>query len=457
VTVETELKNRLDEVMPGVIDDLTRLVAIPSCAFPGFPSEPVMTMAHATVELLQRSGLPNTRLIDVRDGYPVVYGEIAAPPGAPMVLLYAHYDVQPAPPEQGWTVDPWTPTERDGRLYGRGAADDKAGIAVHAATLQVLRAVYGDDIPVGIRVIIEGEEETNSHLEGFVAQNPDLFSADVFVIADGGNEEVGVPVLEVTTRGGVVLTVEVRTLEQPVHSGVFGGAAPDALMALIQILATLHDDAGDVAVPGLQRDTWEGAETSEALFRRAGGLLSSTPLVGSGSLSSRLWSGPSINVIGLDAAPTATAVNALAPAARAVVSLRTPPNADPEREKELLLEHLNRVAPWGVRLDILQVETWKGWSTSPDGPAISAARTAMEEVFGVPANVIGSGGSIPLLNVLAEISPAAEFVLWGLSDAESSNLHSADESVDLAELRRIAASQVLLLSRLAGAVRTPAS
>ncbi|MFL6071097.1 MAG: M20/M25/M40 family metallo-hydrolase [Actinomycetes bacterium] len=452
MTIEPELKSRLGEVMPGVIEDLARLIAIPSCAFPGFPAEPVMTMANATVELLQRSGLPDARLIDVPDGYPVVYGEIPAPPGAPTVLLYAHYDVQPAPPEQGWTVDPWTPMVRDGRMFGRGAADDKSGIAVHAATLQALRSVYGENLPIGIRVIIEGEEETASHLEGFVAANPELFRADVFVIADGGNEEVGVPVLEVTTRGGVVLTVEVRTLEQPVHSGVFGGAAPDALMALIHILATLHDDVGDVAVAGLRRGTWEGAETSEDLFRRAGGLLPTTPLVGSGTLSSRLWSGPSINVIGLDAAPTATAVNALAPAARAIVSLRTPPDADPEREREILIEHLKDAAPWGVQLDIVQAETWSGWSTSPDGPAISTAREAMTEVFGAPTNVIGSGGSIPLLNVLAEISPQAEFVLWGLSDAESSNLHSADESVDLDELRRIAESQVLFLSRLAGVV-----
>ena len=445
---ESELRARLAEVMPAVVDDLSKLVAIPSCAFPGFPPEPVLEMANATVELLQRSGLQNARLVDVPGGYPVVYGEIPAPPGAPTVLLYAHYDVQPAPPEQGWTVDPWSPMIRDGRLYGRGAADDKSGIAVHAATLQVLRAEYGDDLPVGLRVVIEGEEETASHLEEFVSANPDLFTADAFVIADGGNEEVGIPVLDVTTRGGVVLTIEVRTLEQPVHSGIFGGAAPDALMALIRVLATLHDDIGDVAVAGLQRDTWDGSETSEDLFRRAGGLLPESPLVGSGSLSSRLWSGPAVNVIGLDAVPTTTAVNALAPSARAVISMRIPPDADPEREKGLLIDHLKRSAPWGVEVQIVDADTWPGWRTSPDGPVVRAARSAMEDVFGTPVKMIGSGGSIPLLNVLAELSPEAGFVLWGLSDAASSNLHSADESVDLAELHRIAESQVLFLSRL---------
>jgi acetylornithine deacetylase/succinyl-diaminopimelate desuccinylase-like protein len=214
------------------------------------------------------------------------------------------------------------------------------------------------------------------------------------------------------------------------------------------VLSTLHDEAGVVAVAGLQRDEWSGGGTSEALFRRAGGLLPATPLVGTGSLASRLWSGPSINVIGLDAAPTATAVNALAPTAKAMVSLRTPPDADPEREREILLDHLRAAAPWGVQVDIIEAETWPGWRTAPDGPAITAAAGAMADVFGMPVTMIGTGGSIPLLNVLSEISPKAEFVLWGLSDATESNLHSADESVDLAELHRIAASQALFLSRI---------
>jgi acetylornithine deacetylase/succinyl-diaminopimelate desuccinylase-like protein len=448
VTVEADLRSHLAAAMPGIVDELTRLVTIPSCAFPGYPPEPVLEMAEAVADLLRRSGLPSTRLVDVPGGYPVVYGETPAPAGAPTVLLYAHYDVQPAPPEQGWTVDPWQPMVRDGRLYGRGAADDKSGIAVHAATLQAMRAVYGEELPVGLRVVIEGEEETQSHLGGFVAANPELFTADVFVIADGGNEQVGVPVLEVSTRGAVVVTIRVTTLEQPVHSGIFGGPAPDALMGLIQILATLHDEAGDVAVPDLHHDDWTGADTSEDLFRRAGGLLPTTPLIGTGNLASRLWAKPAVSVIGLDAPPTTGAVNALVPSARAVVSLRIPPGADPQREQELLVEHLQKSAPWGIAVEVVQADTWPGWSTSSEGPAFTAAKSAMADAFGAPVEVIGSGGSIPLLNVLADISPAGEFVLWGLSDGESSNLHSADESVDLAELHRIAESQVLFLSRL---------
>ncbi len=443
-----DLRARVSAVMPGVVDDLARLVTIPSCAFPGFPAEPVLEMARQTVALLQRSGSLNARLLEVAGGYPVVYADRPAPPGAPTVLLYAHYDVQPAPPEQGWTIDPWSPMVRDGRLYGRGAADDKSGIAMHAATLQAL----GDDLSVGLRIVIEGEEETDSHLETFALANPELFTADVYVIADGGNEQVGQPVIEVTTRGGVVLDVEVTTLDRPVHSGLFGGGAPDALMALMRLLATLHDEAGDVTVAGLAGSDWEGWDTDERLFRRASGMLPGQPLIGTGRLSSRLWSRPSISVIGLDAAPTHGAVNALAPRAKATVSMRIPPVADADRECQLLIDHLTAAAPWGVGVDVKATAVWPGWTTSPDGPAMTIARGAMADVYGKATEVIGSGGSIPLLTTLAEINPAAEFVLWGAEDGAQANIHSADESVDLEELERAALAQTVFLHRLGAGV-----
>jgi acetylornithine deacetylase/succinyl-diaminopimelate desuccinylase-like protein len=443
-----EITRRLDAEMPGVVDDLARLVAIPSCAFPGFPAEPVLQMADETAELLRRCGL-DARLVEVPDGYPLVYAEYPAPPGAPTVLLYAHYDVQPAPPEQGWTRDPWAPEVHDGRLYGRGAADDKSGIAMHAAALHALRTDDGD-WPVGLRVVIEGEEETDSHLEAFALSHPELFTADVYVIADGGNEQVGVPVLEVTTRGGVVVEVEVRTLEQPVHSGIFGGGAPDALLALSRMLATLHDEAGDVAVTGLEGYEWPGGDTDEALFARAAGILPEVPLVGTGRLASRLWSKPAISVIGLDAAPTDGAVNALAPRAKAVISLRIPPGVDPGAQASALVDHLRSVVPWGVQATVTENSSWPGWETSADGPVVTAAREVMSEVYGADTDVIGSGGSIPLLTTLAEINPSAEFVLWGAEDGAQANIHSADESVDLAELRRAALAEALLLHRLGG-------
>lgn len=444
VTDESVLRARVDAVMPGVVDDLARLVSLPSCAFPGFPAEPVLAMADATVELLRRSGLPDARLVEVPDGYPVVYGEHPAPPGAPTVLLYAHYDVQPAPADQGWTVDPWLPVIRDGRLYGRGAADDKSGIAMHAATLQA----FEGDLPVGLRVVIEGEEETDSHLEAFALAHPEMFAADVIVIADGGNEQVGVPVLEVSTRGGVVVDVEVSTLRQPVHSGIFGGGAPDALLALVRMLSTLHDDNGDVAVAGLTAGEWSGGETDAELFRRAAGVLPGAGLVGSGRLASRLWSRPAINVIGLDAAPTVGAVNALAPRARAIVSMRIPPGVDAAEQRRLLVEHLESVVPWGAQVTITADAAWPGWTTATDGPALTAARQVMADVYGAPTGLIGSGGSIPLLTTLQQLNPDAEFVLWGAEDGAQANIHSADESVDLGELGRAALAETLLLARL---------
>ncbi|MFZ0324955.1 MAG: M20/M25/M40 family metallo-hydrolase [Actinomycetes bacterium] len=441
-----ELRAALATVMPGVVDDLKRLVAIPSCAFPGFPADPVLQMAEATVELLRRSGLDDARLVDVPDGYPMVYGEIPAPPGRPTVLLYAHYDVQPAPVGQGWTTDPWTPSVHGGRLYGRGAADDKSGIAMHAATLQV----FGGRPPVGIKVVIEGEEETDSHLETLVENNPELFHADVYVIADGGNEEVGVPVLETSTRGYVAFDVEVATLRQAVHSGLFGGGAPDALLALIKMLATLHDDDGAVAVPGLARFEWTGSDADEQLHRRAAGVLDGVSLMGRGSLAGRLWAEPAVSVVGLDAPRVDGAVNALVPRARATVSLRIPPGADPDAEARVVKEHLTRETPWGVHVTFGPVATGQPWRTRDDGPVLNAASRAMREVYGATPGVIGSGGSIPLLNALQQVNPASEFVLWGAEDGAEANIHSADESVDLAELERATLCQCRLLSVLAG-------
>ncbi len=270
-----------------------------------------------------------------------------------------------------------------------------------------------------------------------------MFAADVIVIADGGNEQVGVPVLEVSTRGGVVVDVEVSTLRQPVHSGIFGGGAPDALLALVRMLSTLHDDNGDVAVAGLTAGEWSGGETDAELFRQAAGVLPGAGLVGSGRLASRLWSRPAINVIGLDAAPIAGAVNALAPRARAIVSMRIPPGVDAAEQRRLLVERLESVVPWGAQATITGDAAWPGWTTATDGPALTAARQVMADVYGAPTGLIGSGGSIPLLTTLQQLNPDAEFVLWGAEDGAQANIHSADESVDLGQLGRAALAETL--------------
>ncbi|HXF72919.1 MAG TPA: dipeptidase [Actinomycetota bacterium] len=426
--------------------DLERLVRIPSVAFEGFDPAPVRESAEATAEILRDAGLPDVRLIEMPGGHPAVFGAAPAPPGAPTVLLYAHHDVQPAGPEDLWSTPPFEPVERDGRLYGRGAADDKSGVALHAAAL---RAFEGRP-PVGVKVLIEGEEEaTTDNLPRLIQGNRDLFRADVVVVADSGNRRTGEPTLTTTLRGVVDCTVEVRTLERPVHSGAYGGAAPDALMALIRALATLQDDRGACAVPGLGSMPWAGADQPEDDLRREAGVLDGVELVGEGPLAERLWTRPAVNVIGIDAPPVHGARNILVDRARAVVSLRIAPSEDPERALDLLVEHLRRAVPWGARFAVTRGDPGRGFACRTDGPAYAVARRALAEAYGRPVVEMGSGGSIPLVPALAEVLPGAEILLMGAMD-DRSNIHAQDESVDLAEVERAALAEALLLQGLAG-------
>jgi acetylornithine deacetylase/succinyl-diaminopimelate desuccinylase-like protein len=334
-------------IMADVTEDLAALVRIPSCAFPGFPAEPVMQTAEAVADLLERYGVPGARLLDVPGGYPAVFAEIAAPPGAPTILLYAHYDIQPAPLEQGWDMDPFEPEIRAGRMYGRGASDDKSGVMIIATALRL----FGGQPPVGIKVLIEGEEEKGSNLDTIIAANPELVRCDAFVINDGGNMKAGELELTAALRGIAACDVTVRTLKGMAHSGSYGGAAPDALMALIRILDNLLDEHGDVAIPGLTRFEWEGGGIPEDDYRAAAGVLPGVELIGTGTLATRLWSKPSVTAIGLDAPSTEAASNSLIPEAKARVSLRIAPGSDPEESVRLLMEHLHASAPCrrGVR------------------------------------------------------------------------------------------------------------
>lgn len=432
-----DLQPRAAAMMPEVVADLSALTAIPSVAFPGFPREPVLEAADATLALLRRAGVESARLMDIPGGYPSVYGEIPGPPGAPTALLYGHYDVQPAPPTQGWSTEPYTPVNKDGRLYGRGAADDKSGIVQHAAAIRL----FDGKPPVGIKIVIEGEEETVSHLEAFVDANPDIFQTDVFLINDLGNTRVGEPVLSISERGDVTCTVEVRTLDHAVHSGKFGGAAPDALMALIKMLATLVDDDGAVAVPGLARYAWEGADFPDELYRASASVLDGVEYVGTGTLATRLWSSPSVTVIGMDVTSVNEAANVLQPVARAKLSMRIASGMDGEQQLESLMSHLRSVAPWGVQATVEPVKVGQPFRARTDGPAIAAARAALTEAFGRESQLIGSGASIPLLNTLEQAVPNAEFILWGAQDVEHARIHGADESVDLKELERCIVAQ----------------
>lgn len=431
-------------LMPQIRADLERLVRIPSIAFPGYPEEPVAAAAQATLEILRDAGLADAELLDVPGGPQAVYGEVEGPPGAPTVLLYAHYDVQPAGDESTWSSAPFEPVERDGRLYGRGTADDKCGIALHAG---VLRA-FGGRPPVTVKVIIEGEEETGrGTFEHYVAANPDRFAADLVIVADAGNWKVGEPTLTTSLRGLASVDVTVSTLDGPVHSGLFGGAAPDALVALSRMIASLHDDDGDVAVDGLARSDWAGRPVDEGPLREAAGVLDGVGLVGTGPLAERLYTRPSITAIGLDAPDVDTAGNAIVPTACARISARLAPEDDPRAAGEAIAAHLREAAPWGVRVDAQPRQFARGFRLAEGGPGDAAARAAMAEAYGKDAVAVGSGGAIPLVVVLAEALPGAEILLWGACD-DAAQIHSADESVHLGDLERATLAEVLLLQRL---------
>ena len=441
-----EIVERAARLMPGIVEDLEALVAIPSVSFPGYPAEPMEEMAQRTLEMFRQVGFTDARLMDVPSGYPPIYGEMPGPDGSPVVVIYAHYDVQPAPPEQGWTSEPFTPTRKgDGRIYGRGSADDIGGLVTHLGMMRV----FDGKPPCTIRLILEGMEETESNLEAFVDAHPDLFACDLFVICDMGNLRVGEPVLTTALRGDVACVVTVRTLDHPLHSGVFGGPAPDAMMALARLLSTLHDDRGNVAVEGVSRGSWEGEDLSAADFRSSADVLDGVELTGSGRVGDRLWAQPSINAIGVDMTSIAASSNVLIPEASAKISMRIVPGSEPKEELDALVAHLESHTPWGAQVEVRRTKEAPPFVCRTDGPGYAAARDALEKAFGKPAGEAGCGGSIPLLRTLQRAAPGAEFILWGPEDVARARIHASDESVDPDEIERMVVAQSLLLQRLA--------
>lgn len=441
-----DLRTAVAEQMPRTVDELTRLVRIPSIAFPGYDTAPVRASAEATAEILEASGFSGVRLIELPDGveHPAVFGEVPGPAGAPTVLLYAHHDVQPEGPVEEWASPPFEPEVRDGRLYGRGSSDDKCGIAIHAAALRA----WGGAPPVTLKVVVEGEEETSTaHLPFLIDGHRELLSADVVGVADGGNWRTGVPALDASIRGVVDCLVTVRVLDLAVHSGTYGGAIPDALSSMARLLATLHDDEGNVAVGGLTRSEWTGVQMTEEELRDQTPIRPGVGLIGSGSISERLWSRPAVAVLGIDAPRVREASNQLVPVATAKVSLRIPPEEDPLIARGLLADHLVSHAPWGVEVTVDEGEAGAGLRLPTDGPAFAGMRRAMTEAYGHEPVEIGSGGSIPLVPVLARSFPEAEILIYGVSD-ERSQYHSIDESVDLGDLERGALAEALLFSEL---------
>jgi acetylornithine deacetylase/succinyl-diaminopimelate desuccinylase-like protein len=438
------LDQAVRQVLPSVRADLERLVRIPSVSADPAAAPDLHRSAALVASLLASAGLPEIEVLAVPGGQPAVVARRPAPPGAPTVLLYAHHDVQPPGDPANWDTEPFQPTETGGRLFGRGAADDKAGIAVHLAALRA----HGADLPVGVTVLIEGEEEIGSPtLLPFLDTFTDLLAADAVVFADAVNWTADVPSLTTSLRGGATITVELRTLDHAVHSGLFGGPVPDALTSLCRLLATLHDERGDVAVAGLTRGTADPLDLTEAQLRADAGLLDGVRLTGTGGLTDRLWAAPSITVIGLDATPVDQASNTLTPVARARVSLRVAPGDDAVRARDALAAHLRAHAPWGAHVTVQPGATAAPFAAPPGGAAARAAREALAQAWGRPAVDVGAGGIIPFITAYAARHPGAEILVTGVEDPDT-RAHGANESLHLPTFERACLAEALLLRSL---------
>jgi len=450
---DDDLRAAIARELPGVRADLERLVRIPGIAFDGFDHSHVERSAEAVAELLRGCGL-EVQIVRA-GGQPAVVGRKPAPPGAPTVLLYAHHDVQPVGDPELWQSDPFEPVERDGRLYGRGAADDKAGVMAHVAALRA----FGDQLPVGVVIFVEGEEEYGSDsLDDLLQAHKELLRSDVIVIADSGNWDIGVPALTTSLRGLVNCFVEVSTLQSAVHSGMFGGPVPDALTVLSRLISTLHDDEGEVVVDGLVGREAATVDYPEDRFRHEAGVLDGVKLIGNGRLTDRIWTKPSISVLGIDAPRTAEAPNALVPKAKAKLNARLAPGDDPASAYAAIRAHLEKYVPWGARVEVTLENDGAPCVIDATGPAYDAARSAFATAWdGVEPVDMGVGGSIPFIATFQELFPQAAILVTGVEDPFSA-AHGPNESLHLGEFARVCLAEALLLRNVAalGAAPSPA-
>jgi acetylornithine deacetylase/succinyl-diaminopimelate desuccinylase-like protein len=445
------------------LEDLKTLVRIPSVSFAGFPKAELERSAEAVAALLKKRGLQNVRTLRVPGAYPYVYGERLKAPGKPTLLLYAHHDVQPPGREEMWKSAPFEPTLRQGpggeRLYGRGTADDKAGIVVHTAAISAFLDTVGE-LPVNVKLVIEGEEEIgSSHLPLFLKTYRKELDADVLVLTDTTNFDCGIPALTIALRGLVAVDVEVRALTKAVHSGMWGGPVPDPAMALSKMLASLVDKNGRIAIPGVMEHVKpltreEEAEFkkipfNEAEFREQSGMIPQAQLLREGpSPMVQLWRLPSLTVNAIEASSRKQAANIINDTAWARVTIRLVADMDPAKVTRQLTEHLQAQTPWGLEVKVHSEAASGAWASTPKGPAFEAAEVALQKGYGKPPYKIGCGGSIPFVKPFTDALGGAPALLIGVEDPYT-NAHGENESLLVSDLKKACLSQVHLFAELA--------
>ena len=436
------------------IDDLSALTRIPGVSAEGFPRAPLAESARAVADLLTGAGIENVRIVEHQPAPPYVVGDWLHAPGAPTLLIYGHHDVQPAGDPSRWHSPPWQPTERNGRLYGRGVADDKAGVMSHLAAVRAWFAAHGR-LPVNVKFLIEGEEETGSpHLADFLGEHREALAADCLVLTDTCNLDQGIPSLTVSLRGLVMADVTVSALSGPVHSGIWGGPLPDPVQALAKLLARLSDDKGRVAIPGIRRDeaptpAFASLPFDAGRFRAQGGVLPGVELLTDGGAATywASWMAPVVTVSGLDAVPVEQSSNQIMPSARARVGVRLAPDQNPEQALKALVDFLGADPPLGCRVEVSPDVAAGGWLTAPEGPFFDAARRALEAGYGHPAAPIGCGGSIPFVEPFARAMGDIPALLLGVEDPEC-RAHGENESLHLGDFESACRAAAYLYGEL---------
>lgn len=441
------------------LEELKVLARIPSVSFPGFDPKQVVRSAEAVAELCKARGLENVEILTLPGAHPYVYADWLHAPGKPTLLLYAHHDVQPAGREELWKSPPFEPTERDGRLWGRGTADDKAGAVAHTSAISSWLKTHGK-LPVNVKLIIEGEEECGSdNLEPFLEKYADKVMADAIVLTDTGNYDHETPSITVALRGLVALDVTVRSMDHPLHSGMWGGPTPDPVQALAKMIASCTDAKGKMLIPGIYKGVKKPAKAAEAslkvlkydekTFRAQSGLFKSTKLmVAPKDILRSNWYWPAYSVNAVQASTKKDCANIINDSAWAHMGIRLVPGMDAKKILEALKKHLVKNAPWGVKVEFSGESASPAWTTNTDAPAFAAARRALQKGYGRPSVDMGCGGSIPFVGPFAKALKGAPALMIGVEDPLS-NPHSENESLHLGMFKKAIASAVHLYAEIA--------